>query len=473
MGNSQSQGDKYDSLKKLYSLNNSQLLALKQKLQAERSNNIMSNSTVQQTLKNNTKMQRQFIELLKQEQAKLANKINHGKYHEINRFLNSLSVDIDEYEKKQYLYLNQGTVNNFQKKTNLNNTLTSYNNQQSQITNQQLSKHSNFISKNDFEKNEKLYEEQFINEESSRRARFREDQRKRRDSYMSQIKQFKSSVDPYQLLKLPKNFTENQLKNAYRKLVMITHPDRPGGSNEKFQLVSKAYMTLLEEFKTKQADKQFVELRDDARDYMKNQMRYQKNNKDMKSKRFDLNMFNKIYSENRLHEPEDDGYEEWINNNKYNSDDIKKNELFSKKFNLNIFNTVFENENNNMTTDIVEYKEPSALNSGGNSCVILGQDKVNNFSGSSAVDYTDYKQAFTTTRLVNPNTVQRQNFKNIDDIKNARSSIQKFTPDELRELEYKKQTEQQNEEDRQYRLTKNDQKVFDNYNKVHGMFLNN
>ena len=479
MGNLQSNNEahRYDALKKLYAMNQQQLNNLKAQLANERQkNHIMSNRTVRNEVSNNSIMQRNFVNSLKQEQMKLKNKINHEKYDHVNKFLSSLTVEIDEYENKGELYTNQGTVDNFQKKTERNNTEYDFNNRVSQ---QQLQKHpksSNFLSRMEFEQQEKQYENDFERQEQLRRQKFREEQTKRRQEYMNELKSFKSSVDPYKLLKLPKDFTENQLKQAYKKLVLITHPDRPNGSNEKFQIVTKAYMTLMEEYKTKQADKNFVELRDDARQYMHKQMKYQKKNTSM-GENFNLNVFNKIYDENRLHSPEDDGYKDWIENNSYKTEDIKKNDLFSKKFNLNVFNSVFEKETQNMVQDLVEYKEPEAMNSGANSCVVLGQDKIKNFSSSvvspaSSVGYTDYREAYTTSRLIDPNKVNRKQYKNVNDIKSARSKIEKFNDEELQEIEYKKRMLEEREQERQRRSTKNDHIAFENYDKVHSMMLN-
>ena len=481
MGNTQTTNNeqhRYDSLKKLYAMNQQEMVALKRQLQSERKNNhVLNNKTVQNTLQNNSVMQRQFINSLQQEQSKLKNKIQHKKYDNVNEFLNSLTVDIDEYDKKDNLYTNVGTVDHFQKKTEKSNVNYQYNNRVDQQQLQKQPKTGNFITRLEFEGQESVYESEFEIQEKRRRQNFRAEQRKRRDAYMSELNNFKSSVDPYKLLKLPKEFTEEQLKQAYRKLVLITHPDRPNGSNEKFQIVTKAYMTLLEEYKTKQADKQFLDLRDDAREYMHKQMKYQKKNVKMDGERFDLNTFNNIYNENRLHEPEDDGYEKWMESNNYDTSDIKKNDLFSKKFNLNVFNNVFENDSQNIVKDVVEYKEPQAMNSGGNSCMALGQDKIGNFSNSavnpaSAVGYTDYREAYTTSRLVNPNNVRRKDFKDINDIKSSRSKIEKFNDEELSEIEYRKQIQSEKEEERQYRLTQHDQKSFDNYNKVHNMMIN-
>ena len=51
------------------------------------------------------------------------------------------------------------------------------------------------------------------------------------------------STDPLDLLGLPPHPTADQLKSAYRKKSMESHPDH-GGSAERFHAVHAAYMTL-------------------------------------------------------------------------------------------------------------------------------------------------------------------------------------------------------------------------------------
>ena len=156
---------------------------------------------------------------------------------------------------------------------------------------------------------------------------------------------------------------------------------------------------------------------------------------------------------------------------KYDSDDIKKNEVFSDRFNLNVFNSVFNKNIKNDRKEIVEYKEPQALNSGGNQCVVLGQDKVSNFSGSSSIGYTDYREAHTTQRLVNPDNVQRQNFNSLNEIKAARTNIPQATPADIQRMEQQKAMDRKKEEDRLLRLQQNDNRAFENYSRIHDIML--
>jgi curved DNA-binding protein CbpA len=50
--------------------------------------------------------------------------------------------------------------------------------------------------------------------------------------------------DPYRVLGVPRDASSEQLHDAYRRRVMQTHPDRPGGSAEAFKEVQEAYELL-------------------------------------------------------------------------------------------------------------------------------------------------------------------------------------------------------------------------------------
>jgi len=51
-------------------------------------------------------------------------------------------------------------------------------------------------------------------------------------------------MDYYSILGVAKNASDKELKSAYKKLSMQHHPDRTGGSDEKFKQVNEAYSTL-------------------------------------------------------------------------------------------------------------------------------------------------------------------------------------------------------------------------------------
>jgi len=64
--------------------------------------------------------------------------------------------------------------------------------------------------------------------------------------------------DYYQILGVPKNATEAQIKKAYRKLAMQYHPDRNPGkeqwANDKFKEINEAFSVLGDPEKRKQYD---------------------------------------------------------------------------------------------------------------------------------------------------------------------------------------------------------------------------
>ena len=53
-----------------------------------------------------------------------------------------------------------------------------------------------------------------------------------------------AAEDLYDILGIDESATEREIKNAYRKLSLLTHPDKPGGDAELFKEVSRAYEVL-------------------------------------------------------------------------------------------------------------------------------------------------------------------------------------------------------------------------------------
>lgn len=60
--------------------------------------------------------------------------------------------------------------------------------------------------------------------------------------------------DLYEVLGLSKNASQEEIKSAYTKLAKQHHPDRKGGSEEKFKEINEAYETLKDPSKRQQYD---------------------------------------------------------------------------------------------------------------------------------------------------------------------------------------------------------------------------
>lgn len=336
-------------------------------------------------------------------------------------------------------------------------------------------------------------EARFKIEEARRRKEFLEQQKQRRHHYQVSLTELeKSDIDALRLFQLQKNYTLDELKVAYKKLAMKTHPDKTGGNAEQFQLVTKCYMSLLEKYKNRESDKPFNDLRDGSKTYIEDQTRSRMTNKDMVSQstdpkidknKFDNKLFNKIYEQNKLWESGDDGYGDWLTSNEA---DEAPNEVFGNKFNINIFNTTFEDHKDKLTSQsgaIQEFREPQELVScsTGFTDIDIYARKVNDFSkplpiakgGKADLAYTDLKTAYTGRgAFIDPSKVEFKEYKNVDELKRDRSNIRyDMTPEQMRNYELKKRREIEEEEKRQDLIRQRDSVVTSTYGKIHEKML--
>jgi hypothetical protein len=336
-------------------------------------------------------------------------------------------------------------------------------------------------------------------EEDRRRREFDEKQRQRRMNYQSSLSDLeKANIDSLKLFNLETNYTIDDLKSAYKKLAMKTHPDKPGGNVEKFQLVTKCYMSLLEKYKNRETDKNFNDLRVGSKNYIEDQTKSNQTNihfskatqnknqtntnlPTVEKERFDVKIFNKIYEQNKLWESGDDGYGDWFKS----EEGEPPAEVFGKKFNLNIFNSTFEDYKDKLTGEtgaVQEYKEPQELVScsTGFTDIDIFARKINDFSkalptGKSKNDlaYTDLKTAYTSKgAFIDPNKVEYKQYKNVDDLKRDRSNVRyDMTPEQMRDYELKKRREIEEEEKRQDLIRQRDNVISTSYSKNHERML--
>ena len=275
--------------------------------------------------------------------------------------------------------------------------------------------------------------------------------------------------DPRRFLELPVNFTKQQLKDNYRKLALKYHPDRNGGSDTLFDQLTIHYTTLMEELLLKDQGKQFNQLKNDSKLYSETQKRKPVKNKKL-SGNFDINQFNSFYSEHRMGRPEDDGYQDWFSDNNNTSEEPTRDYSLTK----GNFNDRFETNVPVPEQELIVYKNPEELYSGGTDCEILGQGEIKNFSGETkSIRYTDLREAHTKTRLVDPSMMRKNNPRDLNEAKAQRNKIQDYTESEWGELEHSRIQREEDENKRVINLKSKDDECFQKYDKIHKLMLDN
>lgn len=332
--------------------------------------------------------------------------------------------------------------------------------------------------KNEIELENQLKREQaeYKFEEERRKKEFEEKQRKRRLQYQSYLQELdKKHLDALKLFNLTATYTLDELKAAYRKLAIKTHPDKVGGDADKFEIVTKYYMLLLEKHKNRESDKSFTDLKNDSKSFQTNAQPAAIIDKD----KFDIKMFNKIYEENKLWDSSDDGYGKWFSSN---DTEEPPTELFGKKFNLNVFNSTFENYKNKLTEQsgaIQTYQIPQELvsTSANFTDIDIYARKITDFSKPAPITgksnnnnlcYTDLKTAYTSQgAFIDPKRVEYKTYNSVDELKRDRSAPCIMTKEQEYAYELKKQQELQNEHSRIELIRQRDTLVSDVYTKTH------
>jgi hypothetical protein len=351
-----------------------------------------------------------------------------------------------------------------------------------------------------FETDEQIREREFEEEMNRKKHEFRRQQEQRRQEYLNKLQEMESgNVDSLRLLGLNTNYTIEELKSAYKRMAMETHPDRPGGNTEKFQLVTQCYMSLLERLKGQTPAKSAMDLRAESRgsasrssnDWIKdvaNELTRQKQKKtpakfiNPDGQGFNVKLFNKLYEENKIWDPNDDGYEDWLR--KGDVDEIRKAPpVFSKSFNIGVFNSTFEDwkqqtkqgGSGGVGGQIQKYDRPQELISTSSGYTVLdGGEPIRDFTKSldtpGALNYSDLKSAYTGgCDMIDPNSVEaRREYRNVEELIRDRDRLDYvLTPEDAAlEERYAREAERR-EQERLSRLSSRDNLVGQHYSQTH------
>jgi len=289
-----------------------------------------------------------------------------------------------------------------------------------------------------------------------------------------------NSLDPYEVLNVSKTFTWDELKDAYRKLAINTHPDKEGGNKDLFNIITHCFKKLAVEYKNREADKQHFDLKKQSVDY------YDRLNNNMPhpseslkpSKDISNAVFNKNFEKCKIYDDEIEfGYGSMMDESSKTREDINIEKL-AKKVDNKSFNELFD-KNVPISKQIIKYKEPEPLVLAKSlQFTELGGKKPDDYTSAmeknNTLAYTDYMKAHDGKRLVDPEIIKKmKEFKSVEDYQKYRENKIKrgLSDKEKKLLEQKKIKEEKAEFERLERLKQYDKKIEKSYETANRLFL--
>jgi curved DNA-binding protein CbpA len=200
--------------------------------------------------------------------------------------------------------------------------------------------------------------------------------------------------------------TEESLKSSYKKMALKAHPDK-GGSEEYFEAVTRAYAYLSEILKTIKGGRKDVNGRVEAptslstsRDAEAEKWKHSEPVR-LNAKNLDMNVFNRMFEQTHMPDPDSDGYGDWLKGNDTRCDVPK----FKGEFNRDVFNRVFEEEAKKggvQSNSIITHPGQMALTLNPTSGVDLVGERPSSFTAApnSKMQFTDLRGAYTSDSTI-------------------------------------------------------------------------
>jgi len=306
-----------------------------------------------------------------------------------------------------------------------------------------------------------------------------------------------ANINPYDVLGVGPNFTWEELKVAYRRAARLAHPDK-GGTQKLFEVVTESFRKLGEDYKFRQGGRPHHELKRESEAYWADRggpggpggeasgsgpPPGPENPRARGAGGADFSQrFNKTFEEHRLEDEETArGYSDMMEKSKPGREDIAVAKTINGKYNRRKFNEHFEKETApTEETEVIVYREPEPMVSARTmQYTELGNTDTQDFSGGAeearrGLQYTDYKVAHTTTRLVDPRAVaERRQFKSVDEYEayRAKKTHRQMTEEELEWMARKKADEEATERARLARLRERDERQALHHEKMNQLML--
>lgn len=345
----------------------------------------------------------------------------------------------------------------------------------------------------EFKQTQKKTEEEFLKTIEKEKESFYEKQKTKESQFQDELKEFELKYNPFRILHLEYNATEDDVKKAYRKFSLKYHPDKPTGDAKKFMMITQAYVYLLQKIKEMTGNKSHREMQKEAQDYFeemdkkkaeRKQHNFQQEGRgdedldrmEIGEKNFNVDQFNKIFEKNKLPSMWDKGYGgDW-------GDDSDKEEeiVMNKKFSMDVFNSVFDEQKKKKIEKkperqimIIDEPQPQLLNNLG--FEELGRADINDFTNDrviSDMNFTDYKMAYTKNNVLEyDDKFNRGDYKNIDHLVRERTNMNfEASLEEKEKIRRRELLEKKKEEERIINMMNFD-RIADEYAKRTNQFF--
>jgi curved DNA-binding protein CbpA len=265
------------------------------------------------------------------------------------------------------------------------------------------------------------------------------------------------------------------IRAAYKKAAIRAHPDR-GGNPVLFDAVTRASAYLQKIVDRVSGIRQQAaaisahvpQTQAELDNYSQQRARAVAQLQDrapvaLSPKKLDMSLFNQLFEENKLPDPEkDDGYGDWLKTTGQ-SDTVQENSSLRKKFALDTFNQTFQQESRQTSGGNGAYY-PSAIILQPTMGVTLGGEKPADFTAAygSRTQFTDLKSAYTSDSTFSQNVASAaaslgSRPSNLKDMERARSAPVTLSADEQRRVRAAEDREKMLEDQRVRRMAQQDE----------------
>lgn len=322
----------------------------------------------------------------------------------------------------------------------------------------------------EYEKQQEDERREFEEEERQRRNQFDDYMKRKTEHLQKEIKRFEENYNPFEILGLPEHhYVAHDVKKAYKKMALKYHPDKAGQQYaERFQLITQAYIYLLNKCEQQNELEHKMSRPVIKQEYTDDVNEAGVENIYINKDKFSIDQFNKIFEQYHTKEDEmDGGYGDLYQQKDHEVGDGSA--LFNTKFSKEIFNANFDKiKSKKQSTDVIEYYEPEALVSSNARYTELGRGRMDDYTGQSSVQYTDYKKAHMEENvLIDPSKVKYKEYRNIDQLKSEREGMnfQATQEDTLRHQAYARMREEK-EQQRLEKLREQEERMEKTYRKI-------